>query len=204
MSTCATAFRSAKTGKLYYFVTSKGGAVEQWELFDDGTGRLDARRVRRFELGSIAEGIVADDEHGVVYVSNEHVGIWKLRAEPDAPRFRFQVEKIAPAGRIVPDVEGLAIARGPKGTGYLIASNQGNNSFLVYRREGSNAFVKAFRVVDGEGVDGVAETDGVDVTTEPLGPRFPHGLFVAQDGLDDKGRQNFKLVPLERILGPGR
>ena len=36
----------------------------------------------------------------------------------------------------------------------------------------------------------------------PLGASFPSGVFVAQDGENDEGKQNFKLVPLDQIL-PG-
>ncbi|MBK8315004.1 MAG: phytase [Acidobacteria bacterium] len=38
------------------------------------------------------------------------------------------------------------------------------------------------------------------MTTANLGPAFPYGLFVAQDGFNDKGNQNFKLVPLQLIV----
>jgi len=44
----------------------------------------------------------------------------------------------------------------------------------------------------------VSDTDGIDVTATPLGPRFPRGLFVAQDGRNDGANQNFKLVPWRR------
>lgn len=98
------------------------------------------------------------------------------------------------------DVEGLAIAYGKDGAGYLMVSSQGNHSYVVYRREGNNEFVKKFRVGDGNGIDGAEETDGIDVTTENLGPAFPNGVFVVQDGFNDKGNQNFKLVPLQAIV----
>ncbi|HEY3128388.1 MAG TPA: phytase [Acidobacteriota bacterium] len=58
----------------------------------------------------------------------------------------------------------------------------------------NNSFVKTFRIVEGKGVDAVEETDGIDVTTSNLGPAFPYGVFVAQDGRNDRGNQNFKLV----------
>jgi len=45
----------------------------------------------------------------------------------------------------------------------------------------------------------VEQTDGIDVTSASLGPAFPHGLFVAQDGVNEGGNQNFKLVPWEAI-----
>ena len=97
-------------------------------------------------------------------------------------------------------MEGLTIAYTSDGEGYLIASSQGNNTFAVYRREGTNPYVKSFRIIAGEKIDEVTETDGIHVTTANLGPRFPKGVFIAQDGLDDKGKQNFKLVPWDSIV----
>jgi 3-phytase len=194
-------YRSPKTEKFYYFVTSKSGDIEQWELFDNGQGKIDGKKVRAFKVGTVIEGCVADDDLGHLYISEEAVGIWKYGAEPGAGTTRTQVDKTGQGGHLVPDVEGLAIAYGPTGTGYLMASSQGNHSYVVYRREGDNAFVKTFRVSAGDGIDGTEDTDGVDVTMTPLGSTFPHGVFVAQDGTNDNANQNFKLVPLERILG---
>lgn len=191
-------YRSAKTAKIYYFGTSKSGDVEQWELFESN-GKVDAKKVRNFKLGSTVEGCVADDELGHFYVAEEAVGIWKFVAEPEAGSNRSQVDKVGD-GRLFADVEGLAIAYGKDGAGYLMVSSQGNHSYVVYRREGNNEFVKKFRIGNGEGVDGCEETDGIDVTTANLGPAFPQGVFVVQDGFNDKGNQNFKLVPLQAII----
>jgi 3-phytase len=191
-------YRSAKTGKIYYFGTSKSGEVEQWELFESN-GKVDAKKARNFKLGSVVEGCVADDELGHFYVAEEAVGIWKFGAEPETGSDHTQVAKVGD-GHLFADVEGLAIAYGKDGVGYLIASSQGNHSYVVYRRESNNEFVKKFRVGAGEGVDGCEETDGIDVTTANLGPAFPHGVFVVQDGFNDKGNQNFKLVPLQSII----
>jgi 3-phytase len=191
-------YRSAKTGKIYYFGTSKSGEVEQWELFESN-GKVDAKKARNFKLGSVVEGCVADDELGHFYVAEEAVGIWKFGAEPETGSEHTQVAKVGD-GHLFADVEGLAIAYGKDGAGYLIASSQGNHSYVVYRREGNNEFVKKFRIGASEGVDGCEETDGIDVTTANLGPSFPHGVFVVQDGFNDKGNQNFKLVPLQTIV----
>jgi 3-phytase len=191
-------YRSAKTGKIYYFGTSKSGDVEQWELIESN-GKVDAKKARNFKLGSVVEGCVADDELGHFYVAEEAVGIWKFGAEPEAGSDHTQVAKVGD-GHLFADVEGLAIAYGKDGAGYLIASSQGNHSYVVYRREGNNEFVKKFRVSAGDGVDGCEETDGIDVTTANLGPAFPQGVFVVQDGFNDKGNQNFKLVPLQSII----
>ena len=95
----------------------------------------------------------------------------------------------------------------PDGGGYLIASAQNvadprNSSFAVYERTGSNAFVTAFRVVSGVAADGCQRTDGIAAYPGNLGLMFPTGLFVCQDNDStapgSRGRQNFKLVQLER------
>lgn len=188
-------YHDPAAGKVYVYVSSGAGRVEQWELFDNGRGRVDGRRVRSFEVGAKTEGCVADDGLGAFYISAEAVGIWRYGAGPDADTERTLVDRAVPQGNLVPDIEGLAIASTGDGTGYLIASSQGSDTFAMYRREGDNEFVKSFTIVDGDGIDGVSHTDGIEVTTQPLGPAFPHGLFVAQDGQNDTGNQNFKLIP---------
>jgi 3-phytase len=192
-------YRSSRSGRYYYFVNDKRGQVQQWELFDNG-GKVDARRVRQFKVGSQTEGCVADDELCFFYIAEETVGIWKYSGEPDSGEARTLVDKTGAGGHLVPDVEGLAIAGFANRTGYLIASSQGTSSYMVYRREGNNSFVKTFRIVEGNGVDAVDNTDGIDVTTASLGPAFPHGVFVAQDGRNDRGNQNFKLVPWNLVI----
>jgi 3-phytase len=124
-------YRSAQTGAFFVFVNSKRGQVEQWELFDDG-GRVDAEKVRSFEVGSQTEGRVADDELGHLYLSEERRGIWKYGAEPDDTASRTLVAATDRRGPLVGDVEGLALAYGSDDTGYLIASSQGNSSYVVY------------------------------------------------------------------------
>ena len=197
----ACMYRSSKSGKFYYIGTSKQGVVEQYELFDAGQGSVDAKRVRQIKVGTQLEGCVADDELGYLYVGEEDVGIWKYQAEPDANSERTKVDGVGPAGNLVADVEGLTIAYGKDGKGFLIASSQGNNTYAVYRREDNNAYVKSFRIVAGDKIDGVTQTDGIHVTTAAVGALFPKGVFIAQDGSDDKGKQNFKLVPWQSIIG---
>ncbi|MCV2491111.1 phytase [Geodermatophilus sp. YIM 151500] len=195
-------YRSAATGRSYVFVTSKLGQVEQWELFDDGSGRVDAARVRAFGLGSQAEGCVADDELGHVYVGEEAVGIWRFGAEPGDAGAGTLVAGVSAGGPLAADVEGLALTTRPDGTGYLIASSQGSDSLVVYAREGGNPFLVSFHVGSGAAIDGVERTDGLDVTTIPLGPAFPAGMLVVQDDANPGGNQNFKFVPWERVV-PG-
>lgn len=195
----ACMYRSSKSGKFYYFGTSKQGVVEQYELLDAGNGAVSAKKVRQLNVGTQLEGCVADDELGYLYVGEEDVGIWKYQAEPDANSERSKVDGVG-GGNLVADIEGLTIAYETDGKGYLIASSQGNNTYAVYRREGANAYVKSFRIVAGNKIDRVTETDGIHVTTANLGPLFPKGVFIAQDGADDTGKQNFKLVPWQLIV----
>jgi 3-phytase len=193
-------YRSEENGDTYAFVNSSGGDVEQWRLADDGAGGIAGTRVRTFEVGSITEGCVADDELGRFYIGEETQGIWRYGAEPGDGDARVQVDTTGGGGHIEADIEGLALYRAGSGTGYLIASSQGNNAFAVYEREGANAYVGTFRIVAGA-IDAVSDTDGIDVTSASLGPAFQGGLFVAQDGDNDDGNQNFKLVPWTRIAG---
>ena len=122
-----------------------------------------------------------------------------IRMERDGAVVRTLVDLTAPAGRLVADVEGLTLFLGEGGTGYLIASSQGNHTYNVYRREGRNEYVGSFRIVGGDTIDGTEETDGIDVCAAHLGPGFEWGVFVAQDGLNDDGAQNFKLVPWQAL-----
>jgi 3-phytase len=193
-------YRSAKTGRFYVFVNSEkdagdpGGRVEQWELIEAG-GKVDARLVRNFAVGSQTEGCVADDEKGDLYIGEEARGIWKYQAEPNDGTERERVDSTGAGGHLEAEVEGLALAYGPARSGYLVASSQGNSSLAVYRRE-DNDYVKTFTIKAANGIDAVEETDGVEVITQDLGEAFPDGLLVAHDGSDDGARTNFKLVPL--------
>jgi 3-phytase len=195
-------YRSKSTGRLYYVVNSKNGDVAQWELYDSG-GRVDAKEVRSFDVGSQVEGCVADDELGHLYVSEEEVGIWRYGAEPTDGTKRVMVDSTGSTGHLVADVEGLVIAYGRGGDGFLIASSQGDSSYVLYERGGSNAFVRRFQIRDGVRTDGTEDTDGIDVTTADLGSTFSSGLFVAQDGHNDRGNQNYKLVPWDGIIRAG-
>jgi 3-phytase len=191
-------YHSPVTDDFYVFVTSNdGGPVRQWRLSDDGSGGIAAEQVREFTVETTAEGCVADDELSFFYMAEETVAIWKYEAEPNGGLSRVEVDGVGP--RLDGDVEGLAIYYGEGTSGYLIASSQGSSEFVVYERGGDNAHVTTFRIADSSAVDGTTNTDGIDVTGTPLGPAFPSGVFVAQDGDNDSGNQNFKLVPWENV-----
>ncbi|HEX2103687.1 MAG TPA: phytase [Solirubrobacteraceae bacterium] len=188
-------YHSRRTGEFYLFVDSDSGdgKVEQWHLRARGD-RVAARNVRTFEVGGKAEGCVADDALGDLYIGDEDRGIWKYGAEPGTGARRTLVDSTGADGHLKPHVEGLALAEGPGASGHLIASSQGDHTFAVYRRDGRNAYVGSFRIAAANGVDDVQVTDGIAVSTASLGGRFPEGIFVAHDGRNGRANQNYKLV----------
>ena len=190
-------YKNKKTNKFYVFVNDKQGKVQQWLLFDDGKNKVDAKKVRMFSVSSQTEGCVADDDIGKLYLSEETVGIWKFDAESSGSYKGKLVDKIGK--NLTADVEGLTIYCADEKTGYLIASSQGNNTYSVYKREGENEFIGSFKIIKGDDIDGTSCTDGIDVTHMPFGEKFVHGLFVAQDGSNSRGKQNFKCVSWKSI-----
>jgi myo-inositol-hexaphosphate 3-phosphohydrolase len=204
-------YRSPVTGLVHAFVNARDGRMAQFTLGDaDADGLINAQQVRAWDVGTEVEGCVADDGLGHLYVSEEDVGIWKYGAEPGAGLGRTLVDATtAGGGRLLADVEGLTIVYQADGTGYLIASSQAasdtNNFYAVYERQGANTFVRTFKVVTGAQTDGCGRTDGVDAVAANLGPAFPRGIFVCQDNQNlapaPTGNQNFKFVPLERVVG---
>jgi 3-phytase len=198
-------YTSAASGEFYVFVNESGeGTFRQWRLFDNGEGKVAAEQVREFPVGSQSEGCVADDELGFLYVGEENRALWKYSAEPDGGTDRVMIDSTGDDGRLEADVEGVALWLGENGSGYLVASNQGADNYAVYRREGDNAYVGHFHVVANSalGIDGASETDGLDLTSAPLGERYPAGLLVVQDGrnIAPEERQNFKFVSWQDVL----
>ncbi|MBB3060149.1 phytase [Microbulbifer rhizosphaerae] len=153
-----------------------------------------------------AEGLVVDDDRGVLYIAQEAVGIWKVRVWPYQGHPRL-VDTVGEYGVpwtyeadaeeecvihydqdpgyggkwLTTDVEGLAIYDGGHGRGYLIASSQGSDTFVIYDRGWGNSPIGEFRVVADHGIDGVNGTDGFDVTNVDVGGEFEDGLIVLQD-----------------------
>jgi 3-phytase len=171
-----TMYRSAKTGKFYFVTTSR--SCQQYELFDDGAGKVAGKLVRSWKTG-YSEGACGDDEAGTVYVGEEGKGVWAVGGEPSDPTPGKLVIRVGENG-LVSDVEGVAIYHTPGGKGYLLVSSQGNNSFKVYRRRGAHEYLGTFAI------QGARDTDGIDVTNVALGAAFPKGLFACHT--DSSGR----------------
>lgn len=184
-------------GRTHVFVTGKSGALRQFVLSRNEQGFLQAEKVRSVDVGSVSEGLVADPEGGSLYVAEEREGIWRYRIDPSSGNQRVLFAE-ADGHRLVPDIEGLALA--PE-AGWLVASSQGSDHFAVFRL-GDRSFVGGFQVAanPGKEIDAVTHTDGVALVEEPL-PGYSQGLFVAHDDQNDgPGRaQNFKLVSWHKI-----
>lgn len=190
-------YHDRKKAKFYFFATSKEGKVEQVELIDQGNGKVAAKSVRTFEVGSISEGCVADDESGALFIGEENVAIWKYAADPLGGNRREKVDAVGQY--LVADIEGLTLYQGQGGKGYLIASSQGNSTYVVYDRQAPHGYVGTFRIAPKGNMEGTEETDGIDVTHFAL-PNFPQGLFVAHDNRSSKGGgSNFKFVSWQQI-----
>lgn len=198
-------YRSARSGETYVFINGDDGDLRQYRLNDSGNGRVRATPVRDIPFNSQTEGCVADDETGVLYVAEEDVGLWRISAEPDGGVAPTSVITVAAHGALKDDLEGIGLYDLGDGRGYLVLSSQGNNTYAVFRREGNNDYVGSFAVLAdaARGIDGISETDGLEVLSANLGGPYAAGIFVAQDGrnIAPQENQNFKLVPWSAIAG---
>ncbi len=196
-------YRSSASGKTYVFINSGDGPLYQWELVDTGNGKVRSVLVRQLMFESQTEGCVADDDAGVLFIGEEDVALWRLDAEPDAATTKTAIARVADNPAIKDDLEGVGLYDLGGGRGYLVVSSQGNDTYAVYRREGAQEYLGSFAVViDGErGIDGISETDGLEVSSRNLGPGFESGAMVAQDGrnLMPVENQNYKIVPWSAI-----
>lgn len=187
-----TAYRSRKSGRSYVFVTTEEGYIDQVELTATTAGGVSAKPVRRLELATKTQGCAADDERGVVYISEEERGVWQFGAEPDASPQGKEVIKVGEHG-LVADVEGICLYRtGPK-SGYLIVVGQGEKSersrLNVYDREDAH-YVGAIIPSAANG-NAVEFASGVAVTNSAL-PNFPQGLLLIKDRNNPNASEDFK------------
>jgi 3-phytase len=175
-------------GQLFAFLVLKDGRIDQVALDLSGakpTGKI----VRSMKLGTQSEGCVVDDRTGLLYVTEEDVGLWRFDADPAAPTTATSLAK-ADGKQLVADAEGIAIMPVGADDGYLIVSSQGDNAYAVYRLK-DGRYHGRFRIGDGT-MDGVQETDGLELVVGDFGAAYPSGLFVTQDGDNSPETQNFK------------
>jgi 3-phytase len=190
-------------GAIFAIVSRKTGPRDaylwQYQLEDDGAGKVRATKVREF--GSFSgqgeiEAVAVDDALGYVYYADEGDGIHKWHADPDHPDSGRELAHFGKDG-FKGDREGIAIYAKPEGTGYLVCTDQlpRNSEYRVYRREGRPANPHDHSEVVAVIRGGADSTDGIEITAAALGSRFPQGLLVAMNS----GGRNFLLYPFPRF-----
>lgn len=177
-------YKRPRDGAFFAIVGGKAGPAEgylaQYRLADDGSGHVKLTLVRQFGRYSgkkEIEAIAVDAELGFVYYSDETVGVRKYAVNPDAPDAGRELALIGASG-YASDHEGISIYKIDDGTGYLLVSDQQANQFRLYRREGEPGRPHEHTLVKTVPVSAI-ESDGSEVTSLALGPKFPRGLFVA-------------------------
>ena len=176
------------------YVVLKDGTVVESALFEQGD-RIVPAYIRDVKLATQSEGCVVDDATQTLYVAEEDVGIWKVPLQTVLKAEAYA--RVGAQDGLVDDVEGLAIARDSKERAWLIASSQGDNAYTLFDLA-DGSMTGRFRIGGGE-IDGTSDTDGIEVVLGDFGPRFPEGLFIAQDGDNAPEAQNFKLLSWQSI-----
>ena len=174
-------YRRPRDGEIFAIVSGKGGPTDgsylaQYALRAEG-GRVTGTLVREFGAYSgrkEIEAIAVDDTFGFVYYSDEGVGVRKYHADPDSGATELAL--FATEG-VMSDHEGLAIYSRDSTTGYLLLSDQQGQRVQIFSREGTVGLPHDHPVIAVIPVR-ARETDGIEVTSRPLGAAFPRGLLV--------------------------
>jgi 3-phytase len=192
-----------KEGELYYIVNGKNGTIHAYHLINGG-GYLKPELWNSWKLDSQPEGMVADDELGWLYIGEEEKGIWKVDlTDGRSMPMILNSSQSSTNPSIRYDIEGLSIYYGEDGNGFLLASSQGNFSYALFDRV-SNEYMFSFKIEKGDIIDGVEETDGLEVFSDPIGEIYPEGIIIFQDGFNYDGEQlksqNFKILDIRKVL----
>jgi len=184
---------------LYSLLNDKYGNVVQHHITMQGDS-LKGKMVRRFQLPTQAEGIMADDERGMVYIGEEQTGIHTFHGDPSSGKKTAIIKESTIQNKNIRfDIEGIAFLP-PR---YMVASSQGNFTYAIFDLE-SEKYITSFSIKDGPATDGAEETDGLEILRKPMGINYPEGILVVQDGFnrDDEQlqNQNFKIIDLRKVL----
>ncbi|MEL6276692.1 MAG: phytase, partial [Bacteroidota bacterium] len=174
-------YKHPRTAEIFVVLSRKSGPTNgeylwQYQLTPTDSNLVALELLRKFGKFSGGEGeieaILVDDAMGYIYYSDELAGIRKYYADPALGN-----EELALFGQedFAEDREGIALWPTSDTSGYIIVSNQQANSFNIYDRnpEGhQHQLIKEWQL-------STIETDGCDLIAQPLGAKFPRGVFVA-------------------------
>ncbi|OUX97507.1 phytase [Ponticaulis sp.] len=186
------------------FVTYKTGQIEIFTVNAQSGGGYTATLDNTLQLSSQLEGCSYDEVQNTLFVGEEEAGLWRIDLNGAEEFARRMVDSVNSGSGLVADVEGIDIWRGPVNTGYLVASAQAGDRYVIYERAAPNRWVGTFSIIssfDGT-FDAVTHTDGITVSSAPLGEAFPEGILVVQDDSDGENgtSQNFKFVSWSDVI----
>ena len=184
------------------FVTqAEGPGIELWKF---NNSNLELINTFNNSDASESEGCVFDDENRNFFISEENErGIIRSYSLSEDLLLENKTKIDDRDGMIVGDPEGLAILKTSSEDGYLIASSQGNSTFNIYERRAPYKFIGSFKIEGNTNIDGVSDTDGLEIINTDLNKDFPDGILVVQDGdntfKDTIQKQNFKFLSLKDL-----
>ncbi len=178
----------------YIIVSTKKGKVWQYQIGLQGK-KVRMALVRKLKFGKTVEGLVVDPNNQKLYVAEEDRGLWQLNALPWKANEKTMILEVD-KDKLKPDFEGLALRENEDRSGWIILSVQGSNAYAFIDRERLQ-LKNIIQIKDGV-VDGVQETDGLDVTSLKT-PTFPNGILIVQDGENGNKPQNFKFINWNHI-----
>lgn len=190
----------SQAADIFVFINDQDGRYQQYKLIDSDTG-WSGQLVREFKVATQPEGCVSFDQKGILFVGEEDHGIWTL--DLTDPKSELQEIATVNGHTLVDDIEGLDLYL-DEDKPILVVSSQGNDSYVLMDAVPPYAIQGRFKVVAdaSAGIDGASETDGLAVTSAPLGKGLEQGLMVVQDGRNvmPAELQNFKLISFSEVL----
>jgi 3-phytase len=168
-----------ESGYLYQYKLSSNVSAVKGDL---------VRKFGKFSGIKEIESIAVDDELGIVYYSDENVGVRKYNAHPDSSDMELA---LIGEGDFKEDNEGISIYDTGNGSGYVIVSDQQRGTFNFYDRKTGGLVGTA----DLE----TLESDGSEVWSGAVGEKYPKGFFVAMS--DDRTFHIYDMRDLLSAIG---
>ncbi len=195
-------YHNPKTNKFYVFVNGKNRNIEQWQI-SWKKDHFEHALVRSLSVKSQAEGMEADDQNGMLYIGVEEDAVYSVSALPDAKEAMKKIKGSDQSNpNIAYDLEGLSVFE-YQGKSYLLVSSQGNFSYAIFELGSNEHYLGSF-IIQSQTIDGVEETDGLDIANYTYNGRCKNGILVTQDGFNTQGdsltSQNFKIISMDEIV----